>query len=263
MSYHEKGFGLKRLKSKNARDAIIQHISEDFNLTPIIAEAYFNQISSYFQQHSHIDLKSGHICYEAVAESEPAGKHIALARKVSCKLTLNDPATDYEVLAEYGLAGLRRHRLLRLTREAYDQGATLSYEDLAVLLTTSPSTVRRDASFLRKQGKVIITRGWRHDMGPGTSHKTQIIELYLKGYTFTEIEKRTNHSEKSVGRYLRDFTQVIVLHKQKFSPAQIRQVTAFSQRLVNEYLEIFKYYSKSNNEYLKNLIEPQKGEKNE
>lgn len=263
MSYHNKAYGFSRLKSKNARDAIIQHISEDFNLMPIMAEAYFNQISSYFQQHANIDLKSGQICYEAIAESEPASKHIALAKKVSCKLTLNDPLADYEILAQYGLAGLRRHRLLRITREALDQSAILSYEDLAIILTTSPATVRRDARNLRKQGKLVVTRGWKQDMGPGTSHKTQIIEMYLKGYTFTEIEQRTNHSEKSVAKYLRDFTQVVVLKKQNFSPAQIRQVTGFSQRLVNEYLDIFSYYNKSKNERLLHLIAPEEGGKNE
>jgi hypothetical protein len=256
MSKNDRAYGVTRLKSKNARNAIIQHISEDFNLMPIMAEAYFNQVSTYFQQHANISLKSGQICYEAVAESEPAGKHIALARKVSCKLTLNDPLSDYEVLAQYGLAGLRRHRLLRITREALDQGAVLSYEDIAIILTTSPATVRRDARYLRKQGKLVVTRGWKQDMGPGISHKTQIIEMYLKGYTFTDVEQRTNHSEKSVARYLRDFTQVITLKNQNFSPAQIRQVTGFSQRLVNEYLDIFTYYNKSKNERLELLLNP-------
>jgi len=261
MYKNDKAYGISRLKSKNARDAIIQHISEDFNLMPIMAEAYFNQISTYFQQHANIDLKSGQICYEAIAESEPAGKHIALAKRISCRLTLNDPLSDYEILAQYGLAGLRRHRLLRITREALDHGAVLSYEDLAIILTTSPATVRRDTQLLRKQGKLVVTRGWKQDMGPGVSHKTQIIEMYLKGYTFTEVEQRTNHSEKSVAQYLRDFTQVIVLKKQNFSPAQIRQVTGFSQRLVNEYLDIFNYYSESKNERLEHLIAPKEEKK--
>ena len=41
-------------------------------------------------------MTSGQICYEAVAAEEPAGKHIALAKKVSCKLTLNDVQDDLE-----------------------------------------------------------------------------------------------------------------------------------------------------------------------
>ena len=118
-------YGIKRIESKNARAAIIQKISADFNLI-IVAEAYYQQISTYFAQHADVQLTSGQICYEAVAAEEPAGKHIALAKKVSCRLKLNDVETDLEVLANYGLAGLRRHRILRLTQEAYDQEVLLA-----------------------------------------------------------------------------------------------------------------------------------------
>ena len=45
-------YGLKRLESKNARNAIIQKLAQDFNLTPIIAEAFYKQVSIYFQEHS-------------------------------------------------------------------------------------------------------------------------------------------------------------------------------------------------------------------
>jgi hypothetical protein len=253
---NQDAYGVKRLESKTAREAIIQKIASDFNLMPIIAEAYYKQISSYFDQHANVQLSSGQICYEAVATDEPAGKHIALTRKVSCRLSLNDVNADFEVLTNYGLAGLRRHRILRLTRETYDQGALLSYEDLAILLTTSPATIKRDVRYLRDDGKFIMTRGVKHDMGPGISHKTQIIELYLKGYQFNDIEHKTNHSERSVLRYLRDFSQVISLHTQGFPPAQIRMVTNMSDRLVKEYLQLFSDYKDC--ERLSQLLNPSK-----
>ena len=235
-------YGIKRIESKNARNAIIQKISEDFNLMPLMAEAYYKQICTYFEQHTGVQLTSGQICYEAVAAEEPAGKHIALAKKVSCRLKLNDVETDLEVLADYGLAGLRRHRILRLTQEAYDQDALLSYEDLAILLTTSPASVKRDIYALRHDGYFVMTRGAKLDMGPGTSHKTQILDLYFKMYTFTEIEQKTNHSERSVYRYLRDFTQVATLHHQGFPNVQIRLITHHSDRLIREYLSLYKEY---------------------
>lgn len=151
------GYSIQRLESKTAKAAIIQKIASDFNLNPIIAQAYYQQINTYFQQHAHVQLTTGQVCYEAVAADEPAGKHIALTRKVSCKLTLNDVNTDFEMLANYGLAGLRRHRLLRLTKQAYDQEALLSYEDSALLLMTSPSTVKRDIRYLKQEGACILT----------------------------------------------------------------------------------------------------------
>ena len=53
-------YGIKRIESKNARAAIIQKISADFNLRfPIVAEAYYKQISTYFAQHANVQLTIG------------------------------------------------------------------------------------------------------------------------------------------------------------------------------------------------------------
>ena len=38
----------QRLKSKSVKNAIVNNIAQDFNLTPIFVEAYFNQIITYF-----------------------------------------------------------------------------------------------------------------------------------------------------------------------------------------------------------------------
>ena len=258
-SYRTQGpYGVLRLKSKDARTAIIQKLATDFNLTPIIAEAFYQQFSLYFEEHANVSLSTGEVAYEAVAAEEPAGKHIRLARKLTVRLKLLDFNTDLEALANYGLSGLRRHRLARLTREACDQGALLSYEDLAMLLTTSPATVRRDVQHLRRMGKFIMTRGTKHDMGPGLSHKTIILDLYFKGYTFTEIERKTNHSESSVKRYLADFLQIATLYRQNFSPNQIRLIAQKSERLVREYIQLYETYEKQDNERLHDLLTPAK-----
>jgi len=251
-------YGIKRLESKTARNAIIQKLSQDFNLTPIIAEAFYQQVASYFNQHANVSLSSGEVAYEAVAADEPAGKHIRLTRKVTVRLKLLDFNSDFEALASYGLSGLRQHRLQRLSRQTYDQGALLSYEDLAMLLTTSPATVKRDVYHLKHQGKFIMTRGQKHDMGPGLSHKSIIIELYLKNYTFTDIERKTNHSETAVKRYLADFVQVITLLNQDFSVNQIRLIAQKSERLIKEYQQIYQDYQKQDNQRLAELLNPNK-----
>ena len=72
-------YGIKRIESKNVRAAIIQKISADFNLRfPLVAEAYYKQISSYFVQHADVHLTSGQICYEAVAAAEPEPANTSL-----------------------------------------------------------------------------------------------------------------------------------------------------------------------------------------
>jgi hypothetical protein len=253
----ENSYGINRLKSKNAQNAIIQRLAHDFNLTPIIAEAFYQQFTQYFNEHSNIKLSSGEIAYEAVSALEPAGKHIRVAKKITVRLKLIDLNTDLDALANFGLAGIRRHRLARITRQAYDQGALLSYEDLAMILTTSPSTVRRDVQLLRRQGMFIMTRGTKHDMGPGLSHKTIILDLYFNGYTFSEIEQKTNHSENSVKRYLADFVQVASLYKQKFSHQQIRLISKKSDRLVREYIQLYQTFDKQDNKRLIQLLTPE------
>lgn len=255
-------YGLKRLESKNAQNAIIQKLSQDFNLTPIIAEAYYKQVSIYFQEHSNISLSSGEVSYEAVSATEPAGKHIKLTRKVTVRLRLMDINSDFDALANFGLAGMRRVRIERLTRQAYDQGALLTYEDLALLLTTSPATVKRDIFALRQLGKFIMTRGAKLDMGPGLSHKSIILDLYFKGYSFTDIELRTNHSETSVRRYLADFIQVATLYKQNFSTQQIRIIAQKSERLINEYCQIYDIYYKLDNKRLLDILSPEPADDN-
>ncbi len=103
-----------------------------------------------------------------------------------------------------------------------------------------------------------MTRGTKHDMGPGLSHKTIILDLYFKGYTFTDIERKTNHSESSVKRYLADFIQVATLYRQNFSPNQIRLIAKKSDRLVREYIELYQSYQKQDNERLHQLLIPTK-----
>ncbi len=251
----------QRLASKSVKNAIINNISRDFNLTPILAEAYFNQIKDYFAEHADLNLTSGKIHYLAIDDREPAGKPVSLCRKRSVMLTLHDVDEDLDIYKQAGLCGLRQHRLLRITKEAIEQGALLSYEDIAFLLTTSVITVKRDIAYMRRNGKTIPSRGWRHDMGRGTTHKTQILDLYFNGYQFSDIEKRTHHSETAVKRYLQDFARIILLHDKEFSVDQIRIATGFSNRLIGEYIKLYQKYRQSDNLRLNTILNTNKKKK--
>lgn len=248
-----------RLQSKTARASIIASIARDFNLTPILAEAYFSQISDYFLQHSALDLASGQCQYLAVEENEPAGKPIALCKKISVRLTLHKPEEDLPVYKKAGLHGLRQHKITRITNEAIEQGGVLSYEDVASILTCSVVTIKRDMSAMRKRGIILPSRGWRHEMGRGQTHKTQILDLYLAGHQFSAIERRTHHSETAIKRYIQDFARVVLLSQKGFTNDQIRISTGFSHRLIGEYLKLLTAHQGSRE--LKRIVQqtPQKG----
>jgi len=234
MQNHE----IERLKSKNYQEAIIQNICKDFNMSPIIASAYYKQMEKYFEEHLQSKLKPGQIIYEATSKEEPSGKTIKLCLKKAVLLTLND-GNDLEILEKEGLAACRQTRIMRLSEEASSQGAYLTCEDLAIILTSSISTIKRDIRVVNKKGTLVPLRGRMKDIGRATTHKAKIIELYLENYQFTEIEKITRHSEKSIERYLKDFTQVAILINKQLSLQEIRQVVGISKKLVQEYTLLY------------------------
>lgn len=246
----------RRLQSKTVRQSIISSIAKDFNLTRILAEAYFTQISDYFLRHAELTLSTGQLQYLAVDENEPAGKPIALCRKVPVRLTIHSADEDLAVYKKSGLRALREHKITRVTNEAIDQGGVLSYEDIAFVLTCSVVTIKRDMSRLRRRGIILPSRGWRQQMGRGQSHKTQILDLYLHGYQFTDIEHKTHHSESAIKRYIQDFARVVLLHLKRFSVNQIRISTGFSHRLIGEYLKLYKQHA--NSRELKRILQTPK-----
>jgi hypothetical protein len=197
--------------------------------------------------HEHIETNYGNlrgdsqVIYHAVSAEEPPGKSIDQLRLVPVSLTISHP-DDAAILKEQGVTGLRKHKLLRFANEAYDQGGLLIQEDLALLLTTSIRTIQRDMQEMRQQGIVVPTRGEIQDIGPTVSHKTKIVELYLKGYEYTEIERITRHTGEAIKRYISGFSKVVLLSDQGYSVIQIRELTGSSEKVITEYLALRETY---------------------
>ncbi|HET6917973.1 MAG TPA: DUF1670 domain-containing protein [Jiangellaceae bacterium] len=231
-------YGTARLAAKDAESAIVARICEDFNMTPVLARAHFEQMARYFSDFGHMALQPGELCYLAVASEEPPGKPIIACRKVQVGLELATPE-DHEVLRGEGLAAMRQQRLARLARQAQVQGALLTVEDLAYLTCSSTATVKRDLAECRAKEIAVPTRGQIRDIGPGVSHKAQVVQLYLWGLQFTEIERRTRHSEDSIGRYLADFRQIAALYARGASIPEIRAATGRSAGVIGEYIGIY------------------------
>lgn len=215
---------------------------EGFHFAPIVAEGVLN-LSKDFFQNSNTAAHDGQIIYIAVSEVEGPGKSIVDTMHKEIILTLDDPK-DMEVYQKFGLAAYRQQVVLRITEEAREQQALLSIKDLVKLLKNSYSTIKRDIKTLREKGLYVPIRGLVKDIGP-SSHKAKIVEMYVKRYTTTEIQRATRHSLGSIERYIRDFSRVSILTERKESVDNIRLVTGISERLVKEYQEIYRKYKDS------------------
>lgn len=226
-----------RLAPKNARQAIIGRIAEDLRLAPFLAEAYYEQVAQYFRDYGAGDLQDNQLAYCAVAAEETAATPIAQCRKVPVRLTLHDPA---DLAAPATVVELRRKRAQRLCEEALEQGALLTQEDLALLLTTSVSSIKRDLRALRDQGVFVPTRGQQRDIGPGISHKTQTIDGYLRGEQLSDLSLRIRHGIDSMARYLKAFRQVALMTREQLPADLIAKSCRLSKTLVAEYQELYR-----------------------
>jgi len=144
-----------------------------------------------------------------------------------------------------GSPALRQSRLSRLCNEAWRQGATLSHEDLSLLLGVEVSTIRRMAlACAVESGSRPPTRGLIADIGPTVTHKEQVIRLFFRGLMPGQIASRTGHSLGSVERYLVDFARVAELSRRGASEATTARVTGLSLGLVDRYRILLAEYSR-------------------
>ncbi len=226
----------------------------DSILPPIIADAIID-LSKDFFQNDDSGVCNGQILYLAISDEEGPGKSILDSKHVEVILTLDAPE-DMDVYEKFGLSAYRQHILLRITQEARDQNALLTIKDLVKLLKSSYSTIKRDLKYFRERGGLYVPlRGIIKDIGP-SSHKSKIVELYVKGYTSTEIQRSTRHSLQSIERYIKDFSRVSILTQREESIDNIRLIVGISERLVKEYQELFlKYKDGDHKQRVEELID--------
>jgi biotin operon repressor len=245
---------IERLEAKSPEEAIIERISRDFNLAPFMARTQFEQMRRYFEQYFGLERDVGQMTFLAISADTPPGRSIAECKRVAIRLTVDSP-DDLEALRQ-GIAALRRSKIQRLTREAQDQDALLTQEDLARLLCASRSTIKRDIAQLRSEGLDTPTRGQIRDIGKGVSHKTRIVEDWLAGYSFSQIKRRRWHSLHAIERYCADFARIIRLHRHDLSVTDIRVSTGLSERLIGEYLGLYQRIEPDNDRLQQLLKEP-------
>lgn len=245
---------IERLQAKSVEEAIIDQIGRDFNLAPFMARTHFEQMQRYFERYLGLTRDVGQATFLALSAANPPGQAVADCERVAVTLTL-DSADDLEALRQ-GVATLRRSKIQRLTREAQEQGALLTQEDLARLLCASRSSIKRDIVHLRREGTNVPTRGQIKDIGRGVSHKTLIVSDWLAGYTFSQIKDRRWHALTSIERYCRDFQRVARLYAHGLSIAEIRRSTGLSERLIGEYLALYQAAGVDNERLRQLLAEP-------
>jgi len=241
----------RRLKDKNLEQLLLHRFLNNYGYDrgEITARAIISDIikliDNYFLVSSLDDdqhhIHSGQLVYMAVPVDELPQKYKSIAQ-TKLKPVILSYVTDSDIdhIAHgFDSKSLRKKRLFRWVHEAFDQGALLTQLDLSMLLGVCDAVVSQYVNEIQKEGKLLPTRGNIHDMSGAITHKREIITLYLEGYFTPEIAIKTNHSNESVDRYIRDYHRVQILWENGITNMdQISQLARLSKKVVQQYIDL-------------------------
>jgi hypothetical protein len=135
---------------------------------------------------------------------------------------------------------IRRSRIVRLFRQAYEQGAVLSQADVSLLTylhcNAISSHVRRHE---QETGESVPRRGTIHDLGRSVTHKAIICyKSVVEHKPTSQVAEETFHCPEAVERYLDCFRRVQLCRDNGMSLEDIARATGHSLPLVREYVKL-------------------------
>jgi DNA-binding Lrp family transcriptional regulator len=230
---------LHRLREKHAEGLLLWELENGFEMSPKQSVLVFETAKGILLEHHQ--MERGKVAVVGVEMGQSAGKRMNEAKKREVVVMLDGGIEDLEYFGRHGRKELRRMQLLRMIDEGIDQGVVFSEEDLAKLLSTSTRTVKRDIRVLRQDGCEVQTRGYFEGIGRAISHKRVIVEYYLRGMTFAEIETRSRHTPQAIKRYVETFARVAyVLAHRHVKPQERSYILGISPSLLKEYETLYR-----------------------
>lgn len=230
-----------RLEAKSLDSQFVNEITNGLNCSPFEAKAILDAVHKVYGDFfdCSAELAPGKARFIVISAEDFPSQKLEEAKKVSVTLTINDDSEDLPVKKAHGVAALRQHRLSRICNEAFMQGGLLTVEDIANrIFGCGERTIVRDLKVLRQQNIFLPLRSTIKDMGRTLSHRTLIVQQWVKGVEYSEIARRTNHSEKAVSNYVHKFKQVVALMEDGYDVHTIAFLTKISKRLAEEYISI-------------------------
>jgi len=180
-------------------------------------------------------------------EKPGRGKTIENTRMVPVVVSIASEEDLHHRLNGCSAKEVRRYRVARILREAFEQEGVLTQADVSLLTGVCAGTIGKDIREYQVEHNVVLPyRGSVHDMGPTLTHKTVIIREFLKNVPTPEIARRTSHSEEACDRYIKSFKRVRKLHSDGIPVENIATELDMSLSLVKQYVAIIEEDKKNN-----------------
>jgi hypothetical protein len=234
------------LQAKTLKNALAHRILREFpriggpRIGQLCAEMILEVVQKHVRSKEH--LTHGQALWLAVAVDDPPRRHQTIANTdlVPVVLDLSVPEDIDQRLNRDSTDQRLLTKILRLCRQAYEQGGLLSNCDLAELLATQDARISHLLTcYEREHRSIVPRRATLHDVGTGMTHKRIICyKRYAEGKPSDQVARETYHSLDAVDRYLGQYDRVRHCRLQGLSPEQTAHVLDCTLRLVEEYLAI-------------------------
>ncbi|NDV60783.1 DUF1670 domain-containing protein [Bacteroides sp. 519] len=146
---------------------------------------------------------------------------------------------------------IKKQVIARIMNEAYGQGGLLSTRDISLIMVSNAAYLSELRIEYEQENKVVLPHsGSLHDMGSTLTHKVQIVQKYVMQKKQTNIiAKETNHSQRAVDHYIRDYNRVKTLYQDGKDIQYIHIATKIAKPVIGQYLDIINNISKNVKEY--------------
>jgi hypothetical protein len=235
---------------KTFRSALCHLLQTEFPgvFGPAVTQLFADRVEQIFERFhpERSRLNVGQVLWAAVAADDPPtrDKRIEQTRLIPVVLDLVAPQDIEDLAAGARIATIRRNRLLRLFRQAYQQGAVLSYADVSLMMHLRIGTVSRYVQqHHRSTQEIIPCRGTIHDLGRSMTHKAIICyKRLVEQKTTSQVAAETNHHPDSVEHYVQSLRHVKMCAEAGMSVEETALAIGHSQLLVQEYLGLIQQY---------------------
>ena len=145
------------------------------------------------------------------------------------------------------ISKIRGNVIARMMKEAYQQGGILSTRDVSLILMQGNSAISYQRRQYETESKTTLPHpGVLHDMGPTITHKKMIVYKYVVEKKATNIiALETNHSQRAVDNYIRDYNRVKTLLDESKDIMFIHLTTRIAKNVIVQYQEIYNQHVKN------------------
>jgi len=215
-------------------------------LGPVTAANVADELIRIFEENTPQKnrLKHGQILWNALDKHTRGDSPKRKYKAVVLSVVTDEDVTMFEQGVSTGQ--IRKQVVARMMKEAYQQGGILSTRDAGLILATKDAAISKARIEYEKENNVVLPHpGVLHDMGSTITHKEMIVYKYVVEKKETnKIALETNHSQRAVDNYIKDFNRVKTLLEDDKTMEFIHLTTQISKSVIKQYQTIFNQYVK-------------------